>query len=154
MKGTMKFSWKGLVLAPLAVPLVYSALFELSTPGRSPILGFLFFFVLGSIVSYAATTCLLLPSLFLVSRLTPLTARLTCLVGTVLGVVVYLPVTWQFYLASGDDSGPPQGSFGEYFRRDLSGGVVWAFLVAGLVTAVLYWFLVSRPSRKNDQPTA
>jgi len=154
MKRTMKFSWKGLVLAPLLIPLVYSALFEISGPGRSPILSFLFFFTLGSVVSYGTTIFLFLPCLFLVSRFTQLTGRLTCLIGTVLGALVYLPASWQSYLTSGDNSGPPQGSFGDYLRQHLLEWDFFAFIVAGLVTAMLFWFLVNRPSRRNDHPWA
>jgi len=108
MNRTMKFSWKALILAPLPIPLVFSALFEISTPGRSPIFSFLFFFVLGSVLSYGVTIFLFLPCLFLVSRLTSLTASLTGLIGTVLGCLVYFPVAWQFYLSSGVDSGRRQ----------------------------------------------
>jgi hypothetical protein len=141
MKPNMKFSWTALILAPLPVPFVYTVAFVCSNSSRSPILQFLFFFVLGSVFSYCTTIFLFLPCLFLVSRLTPLTARLTCILGTVLGALVFIPVAWQMFLTSGIDSGPPQGYFVEYLWRQLSDPAVWAFPVAGLVTAMLYWLL-------------
>ena len=147
----IRFSWTGLILAPLPIPFIFSALLEISAPGQSPILSFLFFFVVGGVVSYGATLFLLLPSLILISRLTPLTAHLTGLVGTVLGGVIWLPVLWLSYRTSGDNSGPPQGSFGEYLRRELLGQEIWMFLMAGLVTALLYWFLAGLSSRRNYQ---
>ena len=143
-----------MILAPLPIPLVFSALFEISTPGKSPILSFVFFFALGSVLSYGITIFLFLPCLFLVSRLTSLTVRLTGLVGTVLGCLVYLPVAWQSYLATGVDSGPPQGAFGDYLRQH---GFAWDFrtlVVAGSVTALLYGYLGNQRSGRNDRPTA
>ena len=153
MNRTMKFSWKALILAPLPIPLVFSALFEISTPGRSPIFSFLFFFVLGSVLSYGITIFLFLPCLFLVSRLTSLTVRLTGLVGTVLGCLVYLPVAWESYLATGVDSGPPQGTFGAYLRQHGFEWDFWALLLGGLTTALLYGYLVNQRPGRNDQPT-
>jgi hypothetical protein len=154
MTRTMKFSWKALVLAPLPIPLVFSALFEISTPGRSPILSFVFFIALGSVLSYGITIFVFLPCLFLVSRLTSLTVRLTGLVGTVLRCLVYFPVAWQSYLATGVDSGPPQGTFGDYLRQHGFDWDFWALVVAGSVTALLYGYLVTQRSGRNDQPTA
>ncbi len=148
----MKFSWMALVLAPLPIPAVYSALLEMSAPGRSPVYAFLFFFVVGSVLCYGATIFLLLPCLFLVSRVTRLTAFLTCLTGTVLGLVVYLPLTWIDYNSSGVDSGPPEGTFAEYFRRHCFEVDFWACLLAGLVTAMVYWFLANRASRSSEPP--
>ncbi len=150
----MNFSWKALILAPLPIPLVFGALFAISFPGGYPFASFLFFSALGSVLSYGTTIFLFLPCLFLVSRFTPLTASLTGLLGTALGVLVYAPVIWTSYHASGDDSGPPQITFGEYLRQHAFDWDFWVLLVAGLVTAVLYWFLANRPARKNDQPTA
>jgi hypothetical protein len=146
----MRFSWKALIIAPLAIPIIYSVLVEMASPGKSPIFGILFFTALGSVVSYGATVFLFLPSLFVVSRFTPLTGRLTCLLGAVLATVAYLPVSWECYLTSGADSGPPEGSFGHYLRQCGLGWDFWAFPVAGLATAMLYWFLARRPCGKND----
>jgi hypothetical protein len=150
----MRFSWKALILAPLPIPLLFSALFEMSTPGRKPILSLLFFFALGSVLSYSITIFLFLPCLFLVSKLTPLTIRSTGLVGAVIGCLVYLPIAWQSYLASGVDSGPPQGTFGDYLRQHGFEWDFWAFLLAGLITALLYWYLINQRPGKNDHPTA
>jgi len=53
------------------------------------------------------------------------------------------------YLAGGVDSGPPQGAFGEYLWQNLFSmelPALLAFLVAGLGTAMLYWFLAGQES--------
>ena len=115
MKQTMRFSWKALLLAPLPIPLAISVWFATSGLGSSPNLSaFLFFFVIGCVLSYGTTIFLFLPCLLLTSRLTSLTVHVTGLVGAVLGCLVSLAVSWQFYLTSGVDSGPPKGTFGDY----------------------------------------
>ena len=146
----MKFSWKALLLAPLPIPLIYGAVFEISAPGKNPFSGFLILSALGSVLSYGITLFLFLPCLFTVSRFTPLTAKFSGLLGTALGVLVYFPVVWQSYRESGDDSGPPQITFGEYLRQHGFALEFWAFLVAGLVTAMLYWSLANRLIRRDD----
>ncbi|MGP8201739.1 MAG: hypothetical protein ACLQU4_19790 [Limisphaerales bacterium] len=146
MKSEMKFSWMALVLAPLPIPILYSILLELAAPDKSPVLAILFLSAVGSVVCYGATIFLLLPALFVVSRFRSLTGLVTGLTGTVLGVAAYLPITWQFYLASGDNSGPPEGTYWAYLRHDCFGVAFWACLVAGLATAMVYWFLATRAS--------
>ena len=146
----MRFSWKALILAPLAMPVICGVLLEMANPGKSPIFGIFFFAALGSVVSYGATVFLFLPTLFVVSRFTLLTSRLTCLMGAVLAALAYLPVSWVCYLTSGADSGPPEGSFLHYLRQNGFGWDFWAFPVAGLVTAMLYRFLANRASGNHD----
>ena len=148
----MHFSWKALILAPLTIPLILSALFTIASPGKNPAAGFLFFLTLGCALSYGITIFLFLPCLFVISRFTPLTASLTGVVGTVLGLLAYGPIIWVSYGASGDDSGPPTITFLEYLRRHAFEWDFWFLLVAGLVTAMLYWFLARPPSRSDDQP--
>lgn len=138
----MKFSWKAIGLAPLVIPLVYSVAIVVLLPSKDPIFWFLALFCLGSIFSFAVSGFIFLPTLWLISRFMPLTARITAGVGMVLGVIVYLPIAWQLYLASGDNSGPPQESFASYLQQHFFGIELWAFLVGGLVTAMLYWLLV------------
>jgi hypothetical protein len=151
MKPIGQLPWKGIILAPLAVPLIFSVAVQIFAPGKNPALAFLVIFSLTSMVSYAATILLLLPCLFLVSRLTPLTAGLTGFLGTALGVMVYMPGVWLAYRSSGENPGPPQGSFGEYLWTQPPGWEMYAFPVAGLVTALLYRFLAKPPLRGTVQ---
>lgn len=150
----MRFSWKALFLAPLAIPALYSVAFEVANPGRSPILAVLLLGILGAAVSYGATVFLLLPALFVLSRFRPLTAFLTGLAGFVLGGVAWVPVTWQAYCASGVDSGPPEGTFAQYLWRQGLGIDFWAFLLAGFVTAVVYWFLSTRAPAEGSSASS
>jgi len=88
----LRFSWTGLILAPLLVPMVFSMIGAamLSSPqeGGNPALGFLVLLIPGCVISYGATIFLLLPSLFLLSLWRPVTAFRACLVGLLLGAPV------------------------------------------------------------------
>lgn len=154
MNRTMKFSWKTLILAPLPIPLVFSALLEILAPVRGSILSFLFFFVLGSVLSYGITIFFSCPACFwyqnsLIWRFAWRVSSELCL-----GASCTSPVSWEFYLASGVDSGPPQGTFGDYLRWHGFEWDFWVLLLAGLITALLYWYLVNQWSGRNDQSKA
>ena len=84
---TMRFSWTGLMLAPLLVPLMFCAVVSpLLTNGWVP-LAFLVLLVPSCVVSYGTTIFLFLPSLFLLSLWRPMTGLKVCLLGLVLGAV-------------------------------------------------------------------
>ena len=83
----MQFSWTGLILAPLLLPVVFAALLS-SLQGDRPVLGFLILLVPGRIVSYGTTIFLFLPCLFLLSLWRPMTGFKVCLLGLLLGVAV------------------------------------------------------------------
>ena len=63
----MRFSWTGLILAPLLVPVLVSAAWLSSFEAGSPVLLFLLLLAFGCIVSYGTTIFLFLPCLFLLS---------------------------------------------------------------------------------------
>jgi hypothetical protein len=131
----MRFSWIGLILAPLLVPLVVCAvmLSSLQTSGSLPLL-FLILLVPSCVVSYGTTIFLFLPSLFLLSLWRPMTGLKACLPGLVLGAVVFVPL-------SGPDSGPPAESFWVFFLRWAADPMTAIYPMAGLATAGLYWWL-------------
>jgi len=84
----MRFSWTGLILTPLLVPVMFSMIgapmlsplqeggngARVSDPAYP-----------GCVVSYGATIFLFLPCLFLLSLWRPVTAFSACLVGLLLG---------------------------------------------------------------------
>ncbi len=137
----MRFSWTSLLLAPLFVPFMFSALFvSLSAPG-SPVLSFLILMIPSCIVSYGTAMFLFLPALFLLSRWRPLTALNVCLLGPVLGAAVFVPVTLMEWKSSGPDSGPPTENFVVFFVRWAADPLTAVYPLAGLMTAGLYWWL-------------
>jgi hypothetical protein len=144
----MRFSWTGLILAPLLVPVMFSMIGAamLSSPqeGGNPVLGFLVLLILGCVVSRGATIFLFLPCLFLLSLWWPVTAFRACLLGLLLGAHMIVPLTWLEWKSSGPDSGPPTESFLVFFVRWSADPLTAMFPLAGLITAGLYWRLVTQ----------
>ena len=137
----MRFSWTGLILAPLLVPLILSAALLSFFQGDRPVLLFLILLVPSCVVSYGTTIFLFLPSLFLLSVWRPMTGLKACLLGLVLGAVVFVPLTLLEWKSSGPDSGPPTESFWGFFLRWAADPMTAIYPMAGLVTAGLYWWL-------------
>ncbi len=144
----MRFSWSGLILAPLLVPVMFSMISApmLSSPqeGGNPVLGFLILLVPTCVVSYGTTIFLFLPCLFLLSLWKPVTVFRACLLGLLLGTLVLVPLTWLEWKSSGPDSGPPTESFLVFFARWAADPMTAVFPLAGLITAGLYWWLVTQ----------
>jgi hypothetical protein len=109
-----------------------------------PGLLFLIPLVPGCVVSYGTTILVFLPCLFLLSRWWPVTGLRVCLLGLVLGALVFVPLTSMDWQSSGPDSGPPTESFFVFFLRWAADPMTAIYPLAGLVTAGLYWWLGSR----------
>jgi hypothetical protein len=140
----MRFSWTGLILAPLLVPLIFCAAFASLSGASSPVLAFLILMIPSGIISYGTTMVLFLPALFVLSLWRPLTATNVCLLGLVLGALVFVPLTWMDWKSSGPDSGPPTENFLVFFVRWAADPLTAIYPVAGLVTAGFYWWLGTR----------
>jgi hypothetical protein len=141
IKATMRFSWTGLILAPFLVALIFSVAMLGLLQGSSPALLFLFLMVPSCVIAYGTTIFLFLPSLFLLSLRWPLTGFRVCLLGLLLGAVVFVPLTWMDWKSSGPDSGPPTESFVVFFLRWAADPMTAIYPLAGLMTAGLYWRL-------------
>jgi hypothetical protein len=140
----MRFSWTGLFLAPLLVPVLLStAMFGL-LQGDQPLLTFLVLLVAGCIISYGTTIFLFLPCLFLLALWRPMTSFTVCLLGLVLGAAMVVPLTLMMWKSSGPDSGPPTERFLDFFLRWAADPWNAIFPLAGLMTAGLYWWLGTR----------
>jgi hypothetical protein len=145
----MRFSWTGLILAPLLVPVIFSVAVLGFLHGNIPLLMFLILMVLSCFVSYGATIFLFLPSLYLLSAWRPMSAYKVCLLGLVLGAVVIVPLTLMEWKGSGPDSGPPTESFVVFFLRWATDPMMALCPLAGLVTAALYWWLGTWRTRRS-----
>ena len=137
----MRFTWTGLILAPLLVPVMFSVAFLSMSQADRPVLVFLLLLVPGCIVSYGATIFLFLPCLFLLSLWRKMTGFTVCLLGLVLGAAVFVPMTLLDWTSSGPDSGPPTESFLTFFVRWAADPFNAIYPLAGLITAGLYWWL-------------
>ncbi len=141
----MRFSWTGLILAPLLVPFIASLVTAPLLTSEGPVvLPFLILLIPACMISYGTTIVLFLPALFLLSLWRPLTGLIAAALGFVLGAAVIVPVTLLAWKASGPDSGPPAEPFWEFFPRWAADPFMLIFPVAGLVTAGLYWWVATR----------
>jgi hypothetical protein len=139
----MRFSWTSLILAPLLVPVIFSATFSILAEGDGdPLLAFLTMLVLGCIVSYGSTIFLFLPCLFLLSLEHQMTGFKVCLLGLVLGAVEFVSLTLIAWGSRGPDL--PIKNFFVFFRLWAADPVTALFPLAGLTTAGLYWWLGKR----------
>jgi hypothetical protein len=143
-RPAMRFTWTGLILAPLPAPVLFSAAALGFLHGDRPVLLFMILLVPGCIVSYGATIFLFLPCLFVLSLRRPVTVFRVRLLGLVLGAAAFVPLTWMEWKSSGPDSGPPTESFLPFFVRWTADPLTAIFPLAGLITAALYWWLVTR----------
>jgi hypothetical protein len=139
----MRFSWTGLILAPLLVPTLFSVAMLSLQEGNGALL-FLVLMVPSCIISYFTTIFLFLPSLYLLSLWRPMTGLKVCLLGLVLGTLMFVPLTWMDWKSSGPDSGPPTESFLAFFLRWAVDPFNAIYPLAGLMTSGFYWWLVTR----------
>jgi hypothetical protein len=145
----MRFSWTGLIFAPLLVPTIFSAAM-LSLQESSGVLLFLILMIPSCVISYGTTIFLFLPSLYLLSLWRPLTALRVCLLGLLLGMLVFAPLTWMEWKSSGADSGPPTERFSAFALRWAADPFTAIYPLAGLTTSGFYWWLVTR--RRHPRP--
>ena len=141
----MHFSWTGLFLSPLPVPLIACAVMAPVLRGEGPVvLTFLILLIPACVIAYATTIFVFLPGLFLLSLWRPLTRRMACALGFVLGAAVFVPVTWLAWDTGGPNSGPMTEPFGVFFRSWATEPFMLFFPAAGLVTGALYWWFGTR----------
>jgi hypothetical protein len=140
----MRFSRTALIVAPLLVPLLFCLAMVSLSENSSPVLMFLILMIPGCVISYGTTIFLFLPALYLLSLWRPLTGLNVCLLGLVLGLLVFMPLTWIDWTSSGPDSGPPTESFPSFLLRWAADPFNAIYPVAGLMTAGFYWWLVTR----------
>ncbi len=138
----MRFSWTSLILAPLLVPVIFSATMMIFLK-EDWLVAFLPMLVAGCIVSYGTTIFLFLPCLFLLSLTRQMTGFKVCLLGSVLGAVIFVSLTLIAW-GSRPDSGPPIGNYFVFFLRWAADPITALFPLAGLITAGLYWWLAKR----------
>lgn len=149
----MRFSWIGLIVAPLPVPMIGSVVMAPLLNGEGPVvLPFFILLIPACLISYGTTIFLFLPALFLLSLLRPVTAWMACALGLALGAAMIVPVTLMAWKGSGPDSGPPTENFLTFFVRWAADPFMLVFPAAGLVTAGLYWWLGTRRQSRSLTP--
>ena len=143
----MRFTWTGLILAPLPVPVAFTAM--MVPPDQWLTFACLVVLVLGCIVGYATTIFVFLPCLYVLSQRRPLTGFLVCLLGLSLGAAAYLPVIALLWIGGSLDPAIPPESFSSFLLGLAPEPITWTFPLAGLITAALYWWFGTRRLRQQ-----
>jgi hypothetical protein len=142
----MRFSWTSLILAPLLVPVIFSATMIIFVSGDR-LTAFMTMLLLGCTLSYATTIFLFLPCLFLLSLDQQMTGFKVCLLGLVIGAVVFVSLPLIAWGSSGPDL--PIKNFFVFFLRWAADPMTALFPLAGLITAGLYWWLGKRRTGRS-----
>jgi hypothetical protein len=150
----MRFSWTGVLVAPLLAPLLFSTMVVTLLGDDNPLFGFLVLFVPSCIISYFGTVFLFLPCLLVISLWRPLTGFLVGLLGLALGASLFVPLALMAWKSSGPDSGPPVDNFLVYFCRSLTEPFTASYPVAGLIAAGAYWGFGTWRNRRPRPPTS
>lgn len=135
----MRFSWTGLILAPLLMPVLFSTTVMMLVESNEPLGAFLMMLAATCIVSYGATLFLFLPCLFLLSLDRQMTGFKVCLLGLVLGTLVFLSFTLIAWASIDPATTAPVGYL--KFLRWVASPIAALFPLGGLVMAGLYWWL-------------
>lgn len=145
----LPFSWRALLIAPIAVPLVAAVAITYFVSGGFSWGLFILMCLVGLMVSYSCTVGLLLPGLCVLSRLTAPNAWKVTLLGVVLALAPYLVICGIMWKSSGPDSGPPVDNFFHYLARSEPDPMLGLFLAAGAINAGIYYLLASRGARRT-----
>jgi hypothetical protein len=141
---TIPFNWTGLIVAPLIAPAIFSGAIALALAGGQTAVLFAILMIPACIVSYGTMVVLFLPGLVFLAARGVLTGISVTALGTLLGAVVYVPLTWLAWLSSGPNSGPPDERFVTFLARWASDPLAAMYPLAGLITAAAYWWLTTR----------
>jgi len=80
-----------------------------------------------------------------------MTGLKVCLLGLVLGTLMFVRLIWIDWKSSGPDSGPPTESFVAFFLRWAADPFNAIYPLAGIITSGLYWRLATgRRSGRAD----
>src|ERR1700760_722254 len=115
----MHFSWRGLLLAPLPVPLISCAVMAvlLKAEDAPVVIPFLILLFPACVIAYGTTIFLFLPALFVLSQLRPMTGWTVSAPGFLLGHAVVAPVPGLEWKSDPPGSGPPIENFLTFFVR-------------------------------------
>lgn len=137
----MRFRFRALLLAPALPPLVFAAAVNSSTTSTPAWAGFVIVAGLGAAACYGATVVLLLPALFVASRLRPLGYGAVGAIAGCLGALLALWVTWVDWSSSGPNSGPPETRLVDHAVEFWTGPFPAFVIVGAVVVGLLYWRL-------------
>jgi hypothetical protein len=136
----LSFSLHAFLLAPWPAAIIGSAL--LMPPGMagfSPA-AYLVFVAIALAIGYGGLAALV-TCLSFIGEWRPVSRTLCAGVGVLLAALIYAPMAYLGWQATGPNSGPPQTSFFAHVLSDWPNPILALFLTSGLGTALVYAFI-------------
>jgi hypothetical protein len=150
-KHIVPFSWRALLLAPLVISGPAGVL--LASGSKYPIVGFGICALVSYVFALAVTACLLLPALWLVSRVASITAWLPPVVGGLIAALLFLAWDYSNWCSSGVDSGPPAEAYPQWIVKSWFTPEPLVVIAFGVITAATYSYLATRKPQRTSKPS-
>jgi hypothetical protein len=150
-KHPFPVSWRALLQAPLVI-VVPAAIF-LDSGTKHPIVAFGIFALMSYIFTLAVVSWLLLPALWLVSRVTSISTWLPPVIGGLLASLIFLAWDYSSWCSSGVDSGPPAADYPHWIAKSWFTADPFIVISLGVITAAAYNFLATRKPNQSSQPS-
>jgi hypothetical protein len=145
------FSWSALLIAPLVTSIPAGIL--LAAESIHPVVAFGLGALVGYIFTFAVEGGLLLPALWLVSRVVGIKPWLPPVIGGLLAAPIFLAWDYTNWSSSGVDSGPPAMTYPQWVAKSWFTPEPLVVISLGVVTASVYYFLVARSPNKPPHAT-
>jgi hypothetical protein len=150
-KYSVPFSWSALLKAPLFI-VVPAAVF-LDSGTKHPFVAFGVFVLLSYVFTLAVVSWLLLPMLWLVSRVSSVKTWQPPVIGGFLASLIFLAWDYSSWCSSGVDSGPPATHYPQWIAKSWFSPDPLVVISFGVVTGAAYNFLATRKPNQSSQPS-
>jgi hypothetical protein len=110
----------------------------------NPIAAFGFLTAVGYVFTLVVVGCVLLPTLWLVSRVANIRAWLTLVIGGLLATPIFLAWDYTSWSSSGVDSGPPSTTYPQWIAKSWFSPEPLVIISFGVITAAAYHLLATR----------
>jgi hypothetical protein len=144
-RNPVPFRWAALTLSALVVPAPFGL--DLAMGAIHPVYAFLVCAGLGYVLALAIIAGLLLPTLWVLSWVTPIEGWLTILLGGLIAFTLFLCWDHINWGASGVDSGPPDCTYAQWIARNWVSWEPVGVVGLGLASAAAYHFLATRTGK-------
>jgi hypothetical protein len=143
------FSWRALLQAPLVIFIPLA--FFLDSGATHPFVAFGVFAVISYVFTLSVVACLLIPALWLVSRVAIVRTWLPPVIGGLFAAFIFLASDYSFWCSSGVDSGPPATPYSQWIAKSWFTTDPFVVIAFGVVTAAAYNFLAKKKATRSSQ---
>jgi hypothetical protein len=149
-KHPVPLSWSALLQAPLVISIPAAVL--LAAGGKNLVVAFGICALISYVFTLAVVGCLLLPALWLVSRVASIRTWLASVIGGLLASLLFLAWDYSNWCSSGVDSGPAPTTYQQWIAKSWFTPEPLVVIAFGIVTAATYSFLATRKPHKSLRP--